>query len=98
MLSNPPVVPSTTACDVVGRPSVGTTTVRREGGGREVRDDIKKLTKKWHYLAISHPKSTKSKIGDCQGTKNLILDALTIADFPIDKIYYPIMKGEILVG
>ena len=24
--------------------------VRREGGGREVRDDIKKLTKKWHYL------------------------------------------------
>ena len=39
-----------------------------------MRDDIKKLTKKWHYLAISHPKSTKSKIGDRQGVKNLILD------------------------
>ena len=47
----------------------GQTSVRRqEGEVVEVHNDIMQLTKKWHYLAISHPKSTKSKIGDRQGT------------------------------
>ena len=39
-----------------------------------------------YYFTIIHKNWTKSKIGDRQGVKNLIRDALTIADFPIDKI------------